>query len=124
VNDTYGHLAGDDVLKALARIMQGGIRYSDYAGRYGGEEFLLVFPDTAKETAASIVERIKTKFNDSTIGKVEYPLSFSAGVVEIPLSCYDGDRTLEIIGRADELMYAAKKSGKDRIAAGDYEGIV
>jgi diguanylate cyclase (GGDEF)-like protein len=121
VNDTYGHLAGDDVLKELARILKGGIRYSDYAGRYGGEEFLLVFPDTVKETAVNIVERIKSRFNKSTIGKVEYPLSFSAGVVEIPLSSYDGDRTLEIIGKADELMYEAKKGGKDRVVAGNYE---
>ncbi len=111
VNDTYGHDAGDQVLKAFAKASLDSIRNVDYFGRFGGEEWLFIFPNTSAEEISIIVERIK-----NNLLKIELPLpktpTFSLGITTIN----EQDKSiLDIIKRADEAMYQAKESGRDRI---------
>lgn len=113
INDTYSHQTGDLVLKTFAALITNNLRASDLAGRLGGEEFAIYFPETSGKTAADSLERILKLFNSQNIGENRLGCTFSAGVVEMnPLR----ELTLEgYLSRADETMYAAKKSGKAKI---------
>jgi diguanylate cyclase (GGDEF)-like protein len=112
VNDSYGHLTGDQVLKVLSARMRDIVRAYDILGRYGGEEFLIIMPDTALEDARGLAERIRTSVREESIGNVSVTLSL--GVVCVQAS----DRSVDdIIRRADENLYKAKKSGRDRISS-------
>jgi diguanylate cyclase (GGDEF)-like protein len=117
INDTYGHLVGDDVLRTLSGIIKKSIRYTDYAGRYGGEEFLILLPDSTEQVGKTIVERIRTRLRAQNIDPMTYPVTFSAGVVEFS-SEHAKLNDLEVIAKADELMYTAKVNGKDRTESG------
>ncbi len=120
INDKYGHLAGDHVLKRFVDIAKMCLRQEDLLVRYGGEEFCLLLPDTNAEDAASLAERIRgaTEYSTFTIsdGKVEKTIrvTVSGGVAKL------GDNAADDIGnlvaRADEAMYAAKASGRNQIA--------
>jgi diguanylate cyclase (GGDEF)-like protein len=113
VNDTHGHPAGDLVLKELAVTIAGQVRGSDLAGRYGGEEIVLLLTDSSGESALKSVERILAIFRGRRV--VPEGCTFSAGVAEIsgsatqPLSTY--------ISRADQAMYQSKLAGKARVSA-------
>ena len=102
-NDTHGHLAGDKVLRACAKSWDASLRAEDTIARVGGEEFLVVLPDTSAEQAAQIVERLR----------VETPMgqSCSAG-----LACWDFIESIEdLLVRADKALYLAKASGRDQL---------
>jgi diguanylate cyclase (GGDEF)-like protein/PAS domain S-box-containing protein len=109
VNDTKGHVCGDMVLENIAKIMMESVRKSDTVGRYGGEEFMIIFPNTKKEDAFKITESIRDK-----IEKYRFPCdvlaTISAGVCE-----YDGTSTIELIRKADTLLYKAKDNGRNRV---------
>jgi two-component system cell cycle response regulator len=115
INDTYGHLAGDAVLREAARRMQGGIRQYDSIGRYGGEEFLILFPGCGEDESYAQADRLRKQLaqtemsvNDS---KLRITASFGVTVAQ-PGEIY----TQEIlIRRADEALYFAKKSGRNRV---------
>jgi diguanylate cyclase (GGDEF)-like protein len=114
INDNRGHLVGDEFLSRCARILRQGIRESDYIGRYGGDEFIAVFPDTTPEDARVIVERIRERllrycadFGGEDIGK---KLSVSAGVAGADESMTKAD---ELIFLADNALYKAKDLGRD-----------
>ena len=113
INDTYSHQTGDLVLKTFSSLITSHLRSSDLAGRLGGEEFAIYFPETSGRTAADSLERLLRLFRNQNIGDRNLGCTFSAGVVEMnPL----GESTLEgYLSRADEAMYAAKKSGKAKI---------
>lgn len=115
VNDTYGHQAGDEVLKSMSNIFRESIRDVDFAARYGGEEFALVFPHTLLDVAEHICERLRKKiesevfiFNQTKI-KITISLGVS-GTLENKTTSYD-----ELIRFADEALYAAKAEGKNRV---------
>ena len=112
VNDSYGHQEGDHVLKVIAHRIRNTLRAYDIVGRYGGEEFLIILPDTNLEDARGLAERIRTRVNEDPINNATITLSL--GVV-----CFqEGDHTLDdIIRRADQNLYKAKKSGKDRVVS-------
>ncbi len=114
INDTYGHQAGDVVLQGLARKLQSALRTSDFVGRYGGEEFIVILPETNAEQARSVMENILFSIRDVPIAKSEgneYKITFSAGIVE-----YAGkDEAIEWLCKADSVMYQAKQDGRDRI---------
>jgi diguanylate cyclase (GGDEF)-like protein len=114
VNDVYGHLTGDEVLKALADICKKNTRKYDHFGRYGGEEFLLIFSNVDIETAEKVLQRIAKKFRDVMAPKINYPLTFSAGLVPVDLS-EETKEAREYIDLADKLLYKAKELGRDRI---------
>jgi diguanylate cyclase (GGDEF)-like protein/PAS domain S-box-containing protein len=114
INDTYGHAAGDEVIIALARLLQQHARSSDTACRFGGEEFVLLLPGVDLETAATRVEELRRTFADTVIafGAFRLRATVSAGVAAYPAH---GLSTHELVARADEALYAAKRSGRNRV---------
>lgn len=112
INDTYGHLAGDGVLSGLADIILASIRHYDFAGRYGGEEFLIILPGATLKNATMVVQRILDRFSTTKFEGVDFSITFSAGIVEaIPRKHLQKD----LFHLADEKMYEAKKAGKNCI---------
>ena len=114
-NDTYGHDAGDALLRELGRLVRGKLRKSDISCRYGGEEFVLVLPDSSIVDAEQRVEQIRTQIKELQIPHGEQLLSaltVSAGVAQA------GDDTAdpaELLRAADMALYAAKNAGRDRV---------
>jgi len=103
-NDTYGHLAGDEVLRACAKAWDSALRGEDTIARFGGEEFLVLLPDTPPEEAGEIVERLRA---NTPMGQ-----SCSAG-----LASWDYAESIdELLGRADQALYLAKAGGRDQMA--------
>jgi len=117
-NDTNGHPAGDFVLKTIGDILKKGVKGSDIVGRYGGEEFIIVFPETTKENAVKICEKLRKTIKDYKFPNEESQpngdLTISFGVSSFP---EDGITTLDLIKKADTALYRAKELGKDRVVA-------
>ncbi|HEY8076543.1 MAG TPA: GGDEF domain-containing protein [Labilithrix sp.] len=115
VNDTYGHLAGDAVLVTLARIAQSMIRTEDIFARYGGEEFAVICRGTPLLNAGIVGERLRTAVEQATFdyqGK-RLPVTISVGVAALPESNAGAPQNL--VADADEALYEAKKSGRNRV---------
>lgn len=115
VNDTYGHEAGDEILKKVANIISRSVRKFDLVGRYGGEEFIVVLPDADIEKAVEIAERIRKNVESQTfmIDSNEIKVTVSLGVAEL---LKDNPRSVnDLIKIADMRMYRAKVSGKNRV---------
>jgi two-component system, cell cycle response regulator len=120
VNDTYGHQAGDKVLVALADILRETARDIDRLGRYGGEEFIALLPETCIDDAAVFVERVRREVSRHhfDIGRDEpLHMTLSAGVATYPHDLVDSLETL--VKLADQALYAAKAGGRDRIVRFD-----
>ncbi|MFA5809554.1 MAG: diguanylate cyclase [Thermoleophilia bacterium] len=112
VNDTYGHQAGDELLKAVARVLMANVRQSDMVTRYGGEEFSVVFPETSKEFAIKVSEKLRRGI--AAIRLPEYPevrVTTSIGVASYP---EDSEEQTDLLMKADQALYRAKESGKNR----------
>ena len=111
VNDTYGHTVGDMVLAKVANIIMTETRNSDSVGRYGGEEFIVLLPETSKENAASVAERIRAKIEAYEFENID-SVTISCGV-----SASDKvDETIkEIIDEADKNLYEAKETGRNKV---------
>ncbi len=112
VNDTYGHLAGDDVLKETAERLLSAMRPYDMVGRYGGEEFLIIIPECDCQSAASLAERICTSITAEAFqtSEGEIPVSISIGV-----SCSrKAGKAEKLIKEADDALYEAKNKGRNR----------
>ncbi len=106
INDTYGHLAGDLVLKHFGNRLQSAVRKSDTAARMGGDEFLILLPDCTTSQVQILISRLRPMELDW--GGVKIPIRFSAGWVG-----YDKDETTDkFLERADQILYAEKRSGK------------
>jgi len=115
VNDTYGHPAGDRVIKNLARLLKQRLRGADIIGRYGGEEFAVALPDTPLDGAVKALDNIRASFEaiEQFAGEHTFRTTLSAGVTECTGSC-DGET---LIQRADEALYAAKHGGRNQVKA-------
>ena len=115
VNDSYGHPIGDQVLKNVARLLQGGIRDYDRAGRYGGEEFIVLLPETKAEIATEIAERLRRSVEGWRLiheGKVwQFGITISFGVAEMQ----GAEGWERLVARADQALYRAKKSGRNLV---------
>ncbi len=111
VNDRYGHLVGDEVLRTFAGCVQQETRQADYFARYGGEEFALLLVDTGLEEALAIVERIRHKVASQSFAGVAHPITVSIGIT----AYCSGEAAIDIIGRADRALYAAKDGGRNRV---------
>lgn len=109
INDTFGHQVGDEVLKTFASILLNSSRKSDIAGRWGGEEFLIIAPNATKESIITFAENLRAeieKFQFEKIGQ----LSISLGA-----SIYQENESIEeLIKRADKALYTSKKRGRNR----------
>ena len=115
-NDTNGHLAGDELLKSMASLLQSCVRDGELVGRYGGEEFLLVMPGTDGEDALAAAERVRSQVASQAFPNGEsQPLgsvTISGGVATWPI---DGRGIAEVLHHADEALYAAKHGGRNRV---------
>lgn len=118
LNDTHGHLAGDVVLKKLGELLRHSFRQSDTAGRYGGEEFVLILPETDTETARRKVESLRELVATTPIPigphSQNVQVTISAGVASFP---HDAGNAAELFASADERMFAAKREGRNRVVA-------
>jgi diguanylate cyclase (GGDEF)-like protein len=111
INDTYGHNAGDEALVNTAKIFKNNIRFVDTAGRYGGEEFIIITPNTDSQECFKVIQKILTEFYNLKFSfDPNYKLTFSSGVAQ-----YNNENIDDFISKADQLMYNAKKNGRNRI---------
>ena len=120
VNDTYGHLFGDHVLKKLGEIMQRSLRNTDRVFRYGGEEFFILMPETSREEAAILADRIMDAIRIHTFvsdGK-SANVTVSIGGAGFPFQSVD---KVELFKLADHALYKAKESGRDRFVFSDIQ---
>ncbi|HEX7479247.1 MAG TPA: GGDEF domain-containing protein [Polyangiales bacterium] len=115
VNDTYGHLAGDVVLAAVAKAIRARLRPTDFVARYGGEEFIVVFPNTARAGARVAAERLREFIGQLSF---EHPglalpssVTVSVGLSEV----HDDDNARSSISKADAALYRAKSGGRNRV---------
>ncbi|CAN5880599.1 diguanylate cyclase [soil metagenome] len=117
VNDTYGHPTGDVILYETARILEETAREIDMVGRYGGEEFIAILPNSDEDAATQFAERVRQAvethvFRDED---TEVRLTMSCGLAAFPDEAVDGPD--ELLKRADEALYAAKEGGRNRVVA-------
>ncbi len=114
INDTFGHQAGDRVLKELGKIFKENLRKTEFVGRYGGEEFLIVLPDTDKEKAKFVAEKLRKLIENSYFNYPGRRITVSFGVAD----CREADCSKcskKVIELADERLYKAKREGKNRV---------
>lgn len=113
INDTYGHLAGDAVLREAAHCMRMVVRPYDGIGRYGGEEFLLVLPDCDEAGAVALAERVRESIEADAMVLAEgmVPITFSLGVATSKVA----QESEALIGAADTALYRAKNNGRNRV---------
>lgn len=116
VNDTYGHLFGDEVLRTVARVLAAEARSSDVAARYGGEEFVIVLPETGLQGSQILAERVREE-----IARLRFQApdgtTFSM-TASIGLACYPAQGINDVdslLARADEALYRAKAAGRNRV---------
>ncbi len=114
VNDQYGHLAGDEVLKKIAETMKNHLRQSDIIGRYGGEEFLILLPETNLESASMLAQRLRTTTESMTTQykDTDIKVTISLGVVQFRP---DIKNASQMIHEADLALYHSKKNGRNRV---------
>lgn len=118
VNDSYGHPAGDRVIKNLARLLKQRLRGADIIGRYGGEEFALALPDTALDKAFGVIESLRESFAaiEQHAGATCFHNTFSAGVSEFSPNDPQLPDSEALIKAADEALYASKHGGRNRVS--------
>jgi two-component system, cell cycle response regulator len=116
INDSYGHPAGDIALQQIAEILSKAVRGSDMVFRYGGEEFLVLLPETNLEGAAALAEKIRVAADAQLFGDGHiFPMTLSAGVASLS----DHESGHDMIARADMALYNAKAGGRNRIEKAD-----
>lgn len=113
INDTYGHQVGDAVLKMVAKTLAGNIRTVDFVGRWGGEEFVMLITHVSGEHLRSIAEKLRILVEGSflLVGDKKLQVTISLGATGVTV----GDTAESLLKRADDLMYQAKKAGKNRV---------
>ena len=112
INDEVGHLAGDEVLRIFARLAQENVRQLDLFGRFGGEEFLLIFPQTSLLAALNITERIREKIERHPwSADLRGPVTVSIGLTQYNT----GESVLDLFSRTDTAMYLAKRGGRNQV---------
>lgn len=113
LNDTFGHKTGDDALRHLTAVMRTSLRPQDHLGRYGGEEFLILLPDTDEQDAAAVITRLQRALTKQFFmaDNKRLLITFSAGIARLA----PDEDPYGAIDRADKAMYAAKRAGKNRV---------
>jgi diguanylate cyclase (GGDEF)-like protein len=119
LNDRHGHVAGDEMLEAVGSVLRRSIRASDFAGRWGGEEFLLLLPDTGSEGAYELAEKLRVELEGLVVPSVPVRITGSFGAATIPDHADDGDMLLR---QADRALYAAKAAGRNRVCVASGAG--
>ncbi len=109
INDSYGHMKGDELLIRLAKLVQQQIRKSDIAARFGGEEFIILLPETTIQKSKRLLTRLKNSIHKDQFLK-KYKLTISGGVTQFKKK----DTKKSFKSRADKALYQAKKTGRDK----------
>jgi len=113
INDTFGHVVGDRVLTAVGKLLSAQVRPYDLAARFGGEEFVLLFPGAACMEGVQIADRLRTKIGSLQIPGGPERMTISFGVA----TWVKGESTETLVARADAALYRAKHAGRDRVEA-------
>jgi diguanylate cyclase (GGDEF)-like protein len=117
-NDTHGHAAGDFALRTIAGVLRQSLRQSDTVGRYGGEEFVVIMPETDLATAQRKLDFLRQAIAETPIQLPTYNktvrVTFSAGLAGLP---HDGADQAELLATADERLFQAKRTGRNRVVA-------
>lgn len=113
INDRFGHLVGDRVIKSLSRLLVQRLRKTDIIGRYGGEEFSIILNDTDADTAEQVLDEIRIGFSQlhHRTAEVDFEVTFSCGIAEFP----EWEDAHQLNDAADKALYEAKRSGKNRV---------
>lgn len=114
-NDRYGHLAGDEVLQSIGRILRNGRRGEELVGRYGGDEFVVLLPETGEAGALVVAERLRRAIAEFAWPSARPAVTVSLGVAEAPL---DGITVEALLATADRRLYEAKHAGRNRLIGG------
>ena len=116
INDNYGHLAGDKVLKIIAKSLQRNLRDSDFIARFGGEEFVALMPQTSTSEAKIVAEKLRKKIEESPFNFKKEPvqITVSFGISEFA----QGESADEVFSRADKALYEAKDKGRNQVQLG------
>ena len=112
LNDEFGHLLGDEVLRQVSTLFDQNLRTSDIVCRYGGEEFVVLMPQTTVEQASTAAEKLRKTVENWTFPGVARPVTISMGVASVPA---DGDNRDALVSAADRALYAAKQGGRNRV---------
>ena len=117
INDTFGHLCGDFILREMTNVIRSSVRKEDLFARYGGEEFVLVLVETDKEEAILVSERIRQSIADHSFQFESSPINLT---ISIGVACMAGDMTItpsSLLKSADENLYQAKRTGRNRVVS-------
>jgi diguanylate cyclase (GGDEF)-like protein len=117
INDTHGHLAGDEVLRAVTGVFRRSIREADVLLRYGGEEFLVVLPDADIEAVVTVGERLRAAVEKASVSHEGKSISLTVSIGATAYIVGQTDSEEQMLAEADAAMYAAKNSGRDRLCA-------
>ena len=114
INDTYGHMAGDEVLRQISRRISGCVRETDFVGRYGGEEIVVILPETSPDAAQNIAEGIRETIEKKSVVFESYTIEVTTS---IGLSYFRREHTdyLTVFAEADKALYFAKEQGRNRV---------
>jgi len=112
INDTYGHTAGDRVLKAVGSYLKDSIRDVDSIGRYGGEEFIMFLPETSKKAAHVLADRLRIGVSEIKMDEKLPGVTISLGISTFP---EDGKTLNELLDKADAALYRAKANGRNQV---------
>lgn len=116
INDSYGHVFGDKVLRSIATILRDNVKGKDLAARYGGEEFVVVLPETPIEGALFLAEKIRKTVEGSRIKRVGSNEIVANVTISLGVACrHPGESELELISRADQALYQSKQQGRNRV---------
>lgn len=118
VNDTYGHTTGDEVLKCFAKILNHEMRASDFVARFGGEEFIMLLPNTHKEGAVQFAERLRELIMGYAIPDLPQRITASFGVTTVS----GNEQTIAILDRVDRALYHSKEHGRNCVTYTDEQG--
>lgn len=116
VNDTYGHRKGDEILTKIGELLLKSVRNTDFVGRYGGEEFIILLPETDATSGYKVAEKIRTIIETANLLGDEMPLTVSLGIATYP---EDGANEEELIEKADQALYYSKNNGRNRSTSWD-----
>ena len=122
-NDRFGHKKGDQVLKIMAKLLAKYTRRSDLVARYGGDEFVIILPETTKEKALELADRMRMKIEKSNLSKLEaltdLRLTISLGIASYPK---DAATAADLVDKVDQVLYQAKESGRNKACVVDKSG--
>jgi diguanylate cyclase (GGDEF)-like protein len=116
INDDHGHATGDQVLAAVGAVARQSMRGSDFVARFGGEELILILPDTDLRGARLVAEKLRTALHDVEVGQLDRRVTASFGVAA---AHGDVDELRMLVPRADAALYCAKANGRDRVETAD-----